>query len=644
MLDTSDILDLNRPHMTGRIISAPRSCTTAELISVPSHGNILVLSAEDMGKNLIEIDGMKIPVLAGENIVFDNQPLIAVFGNDTDSTENICRNIRIEYSDVDYEQRKINVFKADSFKWGISEPHGENYRTFTSTFVQKRYEQPLMSCSRILAAKDEEDNVHIMAASQWPAHVRKSVASVLDIPASKVIIHESRFYSSQDQLLFLPSFAAAIAAVAAVRTGKLMELVMPMYSTQPEIEITTSTTVDEEGRPVFQKSVAMANLGVFPFYADEYIKSIYEGCNTVYKLKGLEVDVTINKSALSPAVFFGDLGFSTALTATEKHYSKLAVKLGTIPSAWKKSNCGGEIPELRTSDMKNDVAALIEQCAEISEFNRLFSIYSQPALSKANLTSFLGYRRGVGISCGEGIQGLSNHEPELSHFKAEMVLYAGGRLEIVGGVAFKRSMMDICSDIVLSILDLKRENIVFRNTDAENKLDMGPYALSRSICFFPQAVMDGCRRIAKDLKKKDRKFPIREPIGKISAKKNASLFNSHACGCLALSVEIDPVLLVPRVTKVWSRLSVGKVFDMVRLKHKAVRKIISAVQEVFPGYDSSFDIDLEVESNPDLLPGSVSSLLSALTKSAAAEAIELALGKPVEHLPLTADDITEAEE
>ena len=643
MLDNSDILDLNRPHMTGRIIAAPRSCTTAELISVPSQGNILVLSAEDMGKNSIEIDGMKIPVLAGENIVFDNQPLIAVFGNDTDTTENICKNIRIEYSDVDYEQRKTNAFKTDSYKWGIEEPKSGNLRTVTSTFVQKRYSQPLMSCSRILAAKDDEDNVHIMAASQWPAHLRKSVAAVLDIPPSKVIIHESRFYSSQDQLLFLPSFAASIAAVAAVRTGKLIELVAPMTSSQPQIEITTTTMVDDNGRPVFQKSVARADLGAFPFYADEYIKSIFEGCNPVYKLKGLEIDVSIIRSALSPAVFFGDLGYSTALTATEKHYSKLAVQLGTIPSAWKKDNCGGEIEKLRTSDLKDNLSTLISQCAEISEFNRLFSIFSQPSLPGANLTSFLGYRRGVGIACGEGIQGLSNVEPELSHFKAEMVLYEGGRLEIVGGVAFKRSMMDICSDIVLSILDLKRENIVFRNTDAENKLDMGPYALSRSICFFPQAVMDGCRRIAKNLKKRNKTFPIREPIGKVSMKKDVSLFNSHACGCLALSVEIDPVLLVPRVNKVWTRLSVGKVFDMVRLKHKAIRKIITAVQEVFPGYDSSFDIDIEIESNPDLMPGSVSSLLSGLTKSAAAEAIELALGKPVEHLPLTADDITEAE-
>ena len=643
MLDTSDILDLNRPHMTGRIISAPRGCTTPELISVPSSGKILVLSAEDMGKNRIEIDKMQIPVLAGETIDFDNQPLIAVFGNDTDSTENICRQIRIEYSDVDYQQRKRDPYKTDTYKWGISEPQSEEFKTVTSTFVQKRYSQSLMSCSRILAAKDEEDNIHIMAASQWPAHVRRSVASILEIPPSKVIMHESRFISSQDQLLFLPSFGAAIAAVAAVRTGKLMELVMPMTSTQPEIEITTSTVVDKKGRPVFQKSVATADLGAFPFYADEYIKSIFVGCNSVYKLQGLEIEVTIKCSALSPAVFFGDLGFSTALAATEKHYSKVAVETGAVPSAWKTENCGGVNEKLRTTDLKEELPGMIEQCSEVSEFNRLFSIYSQPSLPGAHLTSYLGYRRGVGIACGDGIQGLTNVEPELHNFKAEMILYEGGRLEIVGGVAFKRSMIDICSDIILSILDLKRENIVFRNTDSENKLDMGPYALSRSICFFPQAVMDGCRRLAKDLKKRGKTFPIRESIGKIQPKKDAALFNSHACGSLALSVEIDPVLLVPRVTKVWARLSMGKVFDMVRLKHKAIRKIISAVHEVFPGYDSSFDIDLEVETNPDIMPGSVSSLLSGLTKSAAAEAIGQALGRPVEKLPLTADDITEVE-
>ena len=643
MLDTSDILDLNKPHITGRIITAPRGCTFPELISVPSSSNILVLSAEDMGKNSIAIDNMDIPVFSGDNVQYAGQPIIAVFGNDTDSTEQICKQIKIEYSDVDYQQRKTDVFKTDTYKWGISEPQSENYKTVTSTFVQKRYTISLMSCSRILAAKDDDGNIHVMAASQWPAHVRRSVASVLEIPPSKVIIHESRFFSNQDQLLFLPSFGAAIAAVAAVRTGKLTELVMPMMSTQPEVEITTSTVVDKNGKPIFQKSIVKADLGAFPFYADEYIKSIFAGCCSVYKLQGLEIEVSIIKSSLSPAVFFGDLGFSTALTATEKHYSKLAVEVGKVPSVWKIENCGGVNEKIRTTDLSDKLPGMIEQCSEAAEFNRLFSIYSQPSLSGANLTSYLGYRRGVGIACGDGIQGLSNSEPELHNFKAEMILYEGGRLEIVGGVAFKRSMIDICSDIVLSILDLKRENIVFRNTDSENKLDMGPYALSRSICFFPQAVLDGCKRIAKELKKKTKSFPISVSIGKVQIKKGEALFNSHACGCLALSVEIDPVLLVPRVTKVWSRLYMGKVFDMVRLKHKAIRKIISAVQDVFPSYDSSFDIDLEVESNPDIMTGSVSSLLSGLTKSAAAEAIEQALGRPVEKLPLTADDITEVE-
>jgi len=643
MLDTSDILNLNRPHMTGRIITAPKGCTSARSISVPSQGNILVLSAEDMGKNRIEIDKMMIPVLAGDTIDYAGQPIIAVFGNDTDSTEQICRQIKIDYSDVDEEKDRTEVFKEDSFKWGIKEPQGEEYKTVTTTFKETRHSETLMSCTRILAAKDEEDNVHIMAPSQWPAHMRRSIATVLDVPTSKVIIHESRFYSSQDQLLFAPSFAASIAAVAAMKTGKLMELVLPMSSTQPEIEITTTTTLDAEGKPVFQKSVARADLGAFPYYANEFIKSIFAGCNPVYKVKGLEIDVTINKSPLSPAVFFGDLGFSVALTATEKHYSKVAVQSGKIPSLWKIENCGGEIEKLRTSDLTEKLPGTIEQCTEISEFSRLFSVYSQPSLSGSTLTSYLGYRRGVGIACGEGVQGLSNEEPELHRFQAEMVLYEGGRLEVVGGVAFKRSMVDICSDIVLSILDLKRENIVFRNTDEEDKLDMGPYALSRSICFFPQAVMDGCRLIAKKLKKGE-PFPIRESIGKVHKIQDQSLFNSHTCGCLALTVEIDPVLLVPKVNKVWARLSMGKVFDMVRLKHKAIRKIISAVQDVFPGYYSSFDIDLEVESDPSIMPGSVSSLLSGLTKSAATEAIELALGKPVEKMPLTADDITEAEE
>lgn len=639
MLDTADILNLNNPHMTGRIITAPAGGATLQRISVPAQDNVLVLSYADMGENTIEIDGMKIPVLAGDTADYDNQPVIAVFGNDDDSTDFLCRQIKIEYSPVPEGVREPVAFKTRSYTWGdCSEPEGEGFRTVRTTYTTKRYSSPLMNLTRILAAVSEDNKIHILVPSQWPGHVRRSVAAILNRPVADIIMHESRFYSKEDQLLFNPSFGACIAAVAAVRTGRLVELVLPMSSCHPAVEITTETVLDADNAPVIQRSLVKADLGAFPYYSEEFVRSIVAGCTPVYRLRGLEIEVHIEKTPLEPAVFFGDLGYSTALSATERQYSEVAGQTGADPSEWKAQFCGAVINEVRRSSVSDKISKVVNDCAEASNFRRLYSIYSQPELKNSFLSSFLGYNRGVGIACGEGIQGFSKHETSLPSYGAEFVLYEGGRLEVVGGAAFKQSMENIISDLILAELNLKRENIVYRSADEEGFADMGPHTLSRSVCFFPETITEGCRLIA-EAEKAGQPYPIRQKIRTYAAESRNTFFDSFTCGCLALSLEIDPVLLIPKVTKVWARLAVGRVYDIVRMKHKARRNIITAVNSLFSGSDNAFEIDIEIEEDPALPPGSVSSLLTGLTKAAAAEAIELALKKKIDRLPLSVADM-----
>jgi len=634
MPDVSDIFNIQNKHLVGRLIVAERVGAVISDISMPNVEHILVLSGADLKENRIRVGKVDIPVLSDEKIVYRRQPVLAVFAQDNDSLASFCSKINIVYTEGDGDTGRI---KENSATWSVGEfPETETGLTvISSKFHVKSFEKALLTEQRLLA-REVDGKLHIKIASQWPTHVRKSIARTTGIKEEDVVIHEVKVHSPDDQLLFWPSFAAVIAAQAALRSGRLIEFNVPMLSVQPDIMFEISTAVSNDGQPVYQKTHVDVDLGAFPHYTAEYARSVVAGCVPIYHVPAQEVSIDLYSSSRAPGVFFGDLGYSMALAALENHYSHLA-GLTSNPQDWKIEHSGAEVESVRQSDCRNMHAQVIRDCADASSFSRLYAAYSQKDIQKSYLTPMFSYSRGVGLAAGDGVQGFSNKNGDIFGYSAQMTLTEDNRVIISGSLAYKKAMVEIVKGIIHENLDVSVDDIVFNNTGDDLENDLGPYTLSRTVSFFPNAVERACKNIVFK-KGNGTALPISEKLTFDDVNKNI-LFASHSCGAVSLELEVDPLLFEPVIRKACIRLCVGKVYDLARLEYKAKQELTTIVRKFFPCSDKYFDVDIVTVVNPEFRPGSVSSLIRGLTISAACQALGQALGSTVSEIPVTVEDI-----
>lgn len=634
MPDVSDIFNIQNKHLVGRLIVAERVGAVISDISMPNVEHILVLSGADLKENRIRVGKVDIPVLSDEKIIYRRQPVLAVFAQDNDTLASFCSKISIVYTEGDGDNGKT---KENSATWSVGEfpETGNGLTVISSKFHVKSFEKALLTEQRILA-REVDGKLHIKVASQWPAHVRKSIARTTGIKEEDIIIHELRIHSPDDQLLFWPSFAAAIAAQAALRSGRLVEFNVSMTSIQPDIMFEISTGVSNDGQPVFQKTHVDVDLGAFPHYTAEYARSVVAGCVPIYQVPAQEVTIDLYSSSRAPGVFFGDLGYSTSLAALENHYSHLA-GLTSNPQDWKIEHSGAEVKSVRQSDCKNMHAQVIRDCADASSFSRLYAAYSQKNIQKSYLSPMFSYSRGVGLAAGDGIQGFSSKNGDIYGYSAKMTLTENNKVVISGCLAYKKAMVEIVKGIIHDNLDVPTDDIVFENVSNEMENDLGPYTLSRTVSFFPNAVEKACKNIMFK-KGNGTALPISEKLTFDDMDKNI-LFASHSCGAVSLELEVDPLLFEPVIRKACIRLCVGKVFDLARLEYKAKQELTAIVRKFFPCSDKCFDVDIVTVVNPEIRTGSVSSLIRGLTISATCQALGQALGCTVSEIPVTVEDI-----
>ena len=633
MPDFNDLFNLQQPHLTGRLITVPESINRITSITVPEAPGIMVLNARDLKTNSINIYDTPFPVFAEETDLYPNQPILAVFGQEPDTLELFCRNVKVEGTFSEPEAPE-EICSRTFVSGSLTPDPTRQLREITTEYRIRRYDRTLLHMHRIFAVMND-GLLHLSLSSQWATHLKKCVSTALDLDWNRIVFHDQGLQAREDQLLFLPSMYAVIAACAAVKSEKMIELDVPLRSVHPALTFNTKTLLTEEGVPVSQTSTVTADTGAVPYCTEEYIRNLIAGCTPVCKLEKLEVTVRVMKSGGEPGLFFGDLGYSDALAATERHYSQVAKFSEQIPSEFRALHSGAEYPQIRTSDTKQVMKDLIERAAETSRFSRNYFAFTQQGLFNSSVASLLSYSRGIGIACGEGVQGFSNINEMLNTFVTHVKYTEDGKLYIDNNLATKKTIRTAVEEIAMKELKIKREQIVFADLDTGNE-DLGPYTLSRAICFLPGSVQKACREIKEELEK-GKTLPLDIVSQEITTKK--SLFNSHTCGCTIAEAFMDPALIALHITKIRIFLHTGTIFNEFSFQDSVRKEAIAAINANFPCLAGTPDFEIDCTTDPELENGSVSSLVKGMVIAACGDAVEQAMNSRTEVLPLTAQDI-----
>lgn len=649
MPEQSELFAVNRKHLVGKLVTATVSNGVIAGIELPEGGassDLVVIGAKDFGEcNFIDVMGEIVPIFAKDEVSYKGQPVLAVFGTVSEDVELFCNAVKVSYQITpDSESSAPQVF-GEPFNWSYGntdEYFVQGSKTLKTTFSVGSHSCNMLGDQKIFAVMDE-GVVKLQMETQWPVHVRRSVANVLGLPFEDVHIDVQPYFASFDQLIMMPSLLSCIAAKAASMTGELVRLYAPLVSWQPKMDFEFRTAVLQDGGCAAGRYKCTIDMGAFPIFSKEVCYNILAGIVPVYPMKALDVTVTIMKSCTPPANFFGDLGYSMSLAAVENHFTQLALAYGQQPGLWKLEQvkeCGHKGTPMsecvRESSGFDNLAKTLDDVVSSSWYSRKYAANAQKALFTERMNPLVNYSRGIGIATGEGIMGFSQQYNALVRYSLSVTLTQDERVVVNTGMQAGKNMMAVWKQAIRQFLDVDEDSIVFKSVNDADIIDIGPDVLSRRIGIVTRLLIKACSEISK--KKAFSRLPIT-----VTAYSEADLsdpyYFSSCFGTVAVELHLDTVSLSPVIDKVWARFHMGHVFDVQKLVNKARLSIFSVISEVLPNWSGDLNIDLEVSQDSDYTPSSVTAAVRGLTMAALISAVSQAIGRYVNAVPITESSI-----
>jgi len=600
------------------------------------------------GTNSVAVYDDDIPLFASTDIGYRGQPIIALFGPDSETVEVKSREVEIDFQlTVDAKPYHTkHVHSPILYQWGELETVFANSETmFERTYVDRRVwtrEDTITHVTTWL----QGDTLYVEAPTQWPFHVRDTVANVCARTKKSVVVYPKPHFSPKDEKLMLPSILAAISALATVKSGKRVKMASRFPTYKSPITITRKTALDSSGKPLAEEVEAIVDQGAFPLFTAELFKQVLTGLIPLYDLQAFSATVRIAESHSPPSHFFGDLGYSSALFSTEAHASALARNREANPSNWRMKHYtdGKKRSEVLETLPVSKLRDLMGETCTVSDFARHHAVYELQRKTRKSRSTFLNYSRGIGISCGAGISGFSAESPLHTGAKITVTLDANNKVMVNTSFFASRKTTSLWRSIIAQSLSIERENISFVEANTKEMVDTGPEVLSldveRSVIMITQC----CNAIKS--KRFQEPLPISEAITAKSAFSTSptSIFSSKNWGCLIVELEVNTITLEVEVRRVWGRFTFSNTTDIRRLQMKFRHIINTSLREcnVTPIHRDGIPPLMEVEVNTlesEAYPSSATSALRAMVMAACASALSQALNCNATSMPITSEDI-----
>ncbi len=651
MPEQSDLFDLNKKHLIGRLVTSTVSRGKIADISLPSENqfrHMLVLSAADFGANgNVRIMDEELPFFARDEVSYKGQPVLAVFGYEAEDVELFCREVKVSYQirqdSEDYDGKQYDA----PFIWSYGntdEYFNEKAKVFKSAFEVDPFSNTMLGDQKVFAVQ-KNGKINIRVATQWPTHLRKTIAQNLGCELSDIVIHPQPYYAPYDQLVVLPSILATVAALAAIQSGELVQFSSPMVSWQPRMNITHETAFLPDGTLLADRAQCIVDLGAFPYFSKEVCHSILAGLVSNYPMKAADVSISITRSSTPPANFFGDLGFSMALAGTEQHFSRLAISIGMQPGIWRLNRVSG-VPakgfplsqSVRASKDYDNLGPAIKAVIDESWYSRKYASNAQAHLKSVKMNPLVNYSRGIGIAAGESIMGFSQHINSDERFSLSVTMNEDETLVVNTGIIADRSMASIWKDTIRKIIDIPAEDIFFMDINNPAILELGPSVLSRKAGVVSSLLVRACSELER--KRAFSRLPLTITT-EYEAELTDPFFYSASLGSVVIDLHIDTVMLSPIIDNIWVKFHLGHVFDRDKLLNKARHTITTVLADICPRSSAKCNMYIDFDQQGDFTASSLTSGLRGLTTAALIGALSQALGHQIYKIPVTSDDILE---
>ncbi len=663
----------------------------------------LITASDIPGTNRLEY--LPVPVLADEKISYIGEPVALLAGPDIsklteyaeavtvhvadagiipdtnasiipDTNAGIVQTEETQDSDKDSPGGTSRRIEKGTLKNVLKKPNTIIEGTYKTGIQEHWYSDPHGA-----AAFYENETLIVFTSTQWPFHVKRSIASLINIKPEFVAVRPAWTGIHLDGKLWYPSLVACHAALAASIVNKAVKLSLTrdedfLYSPKRNAgEVVIKSALNKKGELV-GNSIQIKNFaGSCEIFGEETLDRFCLGSLGSYILEPVEIDAKTVLEPIPPQGPFAGFGLSQGFFAIERHVSQIADTLNIDPLEWrqrnillKNNNTPMEIP------IKEHIAFdhLLETAASMSDYHRKWASYE---LLRKHRRQHPGEEkhepfRGIGVSLAYQGSGFINLPPEKNFTSVELTLDKDSILEIrTSMVSTNNDCTSLWKNTAAEILSLAPASVKVTLNNTELVPDSGPSSLSRNITVLTKLIERSCLAIRKQRFRDPLPITVKKVYTPLKTKGwNNKLIDQNALNHLSwaaavVEVEIDPIEYIPKVRGIWTAVDGGKILSEQRAKLSLKTAVIQALgwaawEELSykdgrlpPDSSSCYAIPtvrdvppiaIDFLWNDSVIPRGIGELPFNTIPAAYAQALTQAADCPFNTLPVTAERVWQA--
>jgi CO/xanthine dehydrogenase Mo-binding subunit len=549
-------------------------------------GYSLILPSDIPGKQRLGVLGADLPVLAGNSVSYPGEPIALLCGPDPLELEALASDVKIEFED-EWPLFSFESFSSDQILRVKRVEHGDVEaalaasplkieRTYRTGSQEHYYPEPLSAFASL-----EYDKIVIRTATQWPFHVRSSVAAALGIREEDVVVRPTEAGMNMDGKLWYPSLIAVHAALACLISKQPAMLSLDReedfrYSpkrTRTAISLRAGAGAD--GKLLALDVQVLIDLGAYGVLAEEILERTCGAVPGPYACPCLKIEGYAIQTNTLPLGPFAGMGMAASSFAMESLVSELALVAGSDPVELRRMNLGGNADpgkgrKERRPRARASLDALWPPLSEASDFPRKYSSYE--LLRKRGASREEGPLRGIGLSFGfQGNGFLAERGAEEA--SVECLLSKDLCLSVrTSAILTNPGTALLWKRMASAILGIPESSVSIADPSTDLVPNSGPSTLSRNVTLV-SALVGKC---AEEIQKSRFRSPLPLSARKVSrpAKRSRSTgvegpdsFSAPSFGMAAVEVELDSATAEPRVSGVWMAVDAGEIVhaDFARL-------------------------------------------------------------------------------
>jgi CO/xanthine dehydrogenase Mo-binding subunit len=599
----------------GITIRSPIACGHIKMIHFPDlTDNYFAITARNIpGENRLE--DTSIPILADSKLSYIGEPVAILLGQEKTKLEELANQCKVVFEE---EKPEFNAIEPAAVVREIQIGSCENVydkpeKILTGTYItgiqDHWYAEPAGAVTyyekkeKETKLKKAEKTLIIKTATQWPYHVKRSVARVLGIEQSSVCVETTSLSLHMDGKLMFTSLVACHCALGTFLTNKPVRFILNreedfLYSPKRcKSNIDLVTTIDDKGNITAMEADISVNLGAHGVNGEEILDQVCLGVIGYNNVENFKITAKAYVSNIPPQGPFSGFGLAQGFFAMQRHIAQIADTVQINPLEWRKThyNPSMVLPSGINPKSHISVDKLVSAVTNTSDYNRKWASYE--LLKQSRREKAFAYEkgenlRGIGLTIGFQGNGLLYNGEDKGLYSVEVTLTKDGFLEIKTSLtSTEENYVKIWAKIAHDALSIDEGKI---RLITEQTPDGGPSCASRNITALTKLVEKCCQAIRKQRFHDPLPITVRRSVKPLYGSlwqnrflpregKNMDISGFSKLGMAACVVEvsIDLVECIPQIRGIWLAIDGGKIISENRARRNITRGATQALGWAF---------------------------------------------------------------